>query len=175
MLFKMAVTQKLSKANADLALCLLFSLMIFLGRTHNALLILAQTPAAEIGGDYTTANAEAKIRDMEDKVSDYFLDFHKYALSRRSSKSAMKSTDANSAFERHAREFGLVERLQKEIEEEYGKLDACSSNPRLWSDHVAECERPTSLKVSGFQAHTFRYMNVRRLCWKVFKNVEDSC
>ncbi|KIW72433.1 hypothetical protein, variant [Phialophora macrospora] len=157
MLFKMAVTQKLSKANADLALCLLFSLMIFLGRTHNALLILAHIPAAEIGEVYTTAAAEAKIRDMEDKVSDYFLDFHKYTLSRKSSRSAMNSTDANSPFERHAREFGLIERLHKEIEEEY------------------ECERPTSLKVGGFQVNTFRYMNVRRLCWKVFRNVEDSC
>ncbi|OCT46681.1 hypothetical protein CLCR_02032 [Cladophialophora carrionii] len=175
LLFKMAVSQKVSTANADLALCMLFSLMIFLGRTQNALRLLTQTPAAELGELYTAADMEAKIRDMEDKVSDYFVDFHKYTLNRKSSKSTLSSTDANSAFERHAREFKLIERLHKEIEEDYGKLDACSSNPRLWSDQVAECERPASLKVSGFHVDTFRYMNVRRLCWLVFKNVEDAC
>ncbi|EXJ64999.1 hypothetical protein A1O7_01338 [Cladophialophora yegresii CBS 114405] len=156
LLFKMAVSQKVSTANADLALCMLFSLMIFLGRTQNALRLLTQTPAAELGEIYTAADVEAKIRDMEDKVSDYFVDFHKYTLNRKSSKSTMNSTDAKSPFEKHALEFQLIERLRKEIEEEY------------------ERERPASLKVSGFHVDTFRYMNVRRLCWMVFKSVEDS-
>jgi len=109
---------------------------------------------------------------MEDKVSDYFLSFHKYALSRKS-KAPMTSTEVNSHLERHAKDFDLVGRLRKDIEVDYGKLDACSSN-RLWSDFVAESERPKSLSVTDFQMDTFRYMNVRRLCWKVFVNVEES-
>lgn len=173
MLFRMAVTQKLSKANTDIVLCMLFILMIFLGRTHNALLLLSRTPIEETGMDISEQQVEAKIRDMEEKLSDYFLEFHKCTLSRKSSKPTATYTEVNSACEIHANKFDLVGQLRSEIEEEYGKLDACSSNPRLWSDLVVECERPRSLKVGGFQVDTFRYMNVRRLCWKVFLNVED--
>lgn len=173
MLFRMAVTQKLSKANTDIVLCMLFILMIFLGRTHNALLLLSRTPTEETGMAMSEQHVETKIRDMEEKLSDYFLEFHKCTLGRKSSRSTATYTEVNSACEIHANKFDLVGQLRRDIEEEYGKLDACSSNPRLWSDLGVESERPRSLKVGGFQVDTFRYMNVRRLCWKVVLNVED--
>ncbi len=172
LLLKMALYPNQSKATTDLALCLLFGLMIYLGRTHNALLLLANTPTAEIGESFTIGEAKNKIRDMEDKVSDYFLTFHRYALGRKS-KMPTATNEGTSVFERHAIGFDLVGRLRKEVQEDYGKLDACSSH-RLWSDFVAESERPQSFSVNDFRLDKFRYLNVRRLCWKVFINLEET-
>ena len=174
-LFKMAVTPKSSRGHNDLVLCMLFILMIFLGRTQNALHLLAGTPASEVGIDYSPEDAEAKSQEMERKVTDYFLDFHKYTLSKMSSRPPVTPSEISSPLELHARKSDLLGELRREIEEEYGKLDACSSD-RLWSDKAAASERPDNLELGGLQmdASNFWYMTVRRLCWKVCANVEDD-
>ncbi|KIW98788.1 uncharacterized protein Z519_00451 [Cladophialophora bantiana CBS 173.52] len=152
MMFKMAVTQKMPQGRRDLVLCLLFILVIFLGRTQVALLFLSHTPAPEIGMEYSQEQAESKIEEMEQIVSDYLLSFHRYTLSRMSSRSPVTASEYDSPSERHAREFDLVDRLRKEI-------------------GGYACERPERLEPGDYQMDTFRYMNVRRLCWKVIGNL----
>lgn len=178
MLFKMAVTQKLSKARTDLVLCMVFVLMMFLGRTQATLLLLSDSPAEEIGMEYSIEDAENTIENMEESVSEYLLSFHKYTLGRKSSKSSLAgANETNSPCEVHARDFDLVGRLRQAIAEDYGKPPddaATCHNLRLWADKVAESERPSSLEVGDYNMATFRYMNVRRLCWKVFMNVEHD-
>ena len=171
-LFKMAVSTKNSSGHRDLILCMLFILMIFLGRTQNALCLLAGTPAAEIDIDYTHPMAEAKRQEMEEKVTDYFLEFHRYTLTRMSSK---PPEDVASPLEVHAKQFNLMGKLRQEIEEDYGMLDACSSRQR-WSDKGVATERPDNLELRGsrMDSPSFGHMSVGRLCWKVFANVEST-
>ncbi|EXJ75936.1 uncharacterized protein A1O5_00444 [Cladophialophora psammophila CBS 110553] len=152
MMFKMAVTQKMPQGRRDLVLCLLFVLVIFLGRTQVALLLLSHTPAPEIGMEYSQEQAESKIEEMEQIVGDYLLSFHRYTLSRMSSRSPVTASEYDSPSERHAREFDLENRLRKEV-------------------GGYACERPERLEPGDYQMNTFQYMNVRRLCWKVIDNL----
>jgi hypothetical protein len=171
-LFRMAATQKTTRADADIVLCLLFILVMFLGRTQNALLLLAASNPAEIDMEYTCEQAVKRITQMETQISDYFNDFYSYALSRSYARSMADFDDLTSRVETYARDFDLIDHLRHELQAEYGKHGACSPDP-LWSDDVAEAERPKSLKVEDYTKQgRFRFLNVRRLCWKVFMNVE---
>jgi hypothetical protein len=171
-LFRMTAFQKTTRTDSDLILCMLFVLMMFLGRTQHALMLLARTPTDEIDMKYNHENAVAKIKLMEAQVSGYFNDFHCYALQRKSQKLLTTLTEPNTAAERHAIEFDLVNRLRTEVQEYYGKHGACSPD-LLWSDYVAVEERPDSLKVEDYtDLDAFKFLNVRRLCWKVFMDVE---
>jgi len=174
MLFRMAVTQKLSQGKTDLALCLAFILMIYLGRTEATLLLLCDSVPDEIGIEYGMEQARKRIWEMETSVSEYLTSLHKYTLSRRSSKcgGGPPVSDSPSAFEAHARDYGLVSQLQKNVEEDYGKIDA--SNLRLYADKVVASERPECLEVGEPDLVAFPYLNVRRLCWKIFQNVEHE-
>lgn len=172
LMFRMAVSQNLSKGRTDIALCLAFVLLIFLGRTQHTLLLLADTPETEPGRHYTAEDAEAKIHEMEESVTDYVLSFHKYTLSRNTSKSPKASTEDDSAFERHAKHFDLIGRLRKEVGPEYGKLvtsSACSPSDRAVVD-----KRPGSLEVGALEFETFRHTNVPRLCWRLLQNLEHD-
>ncbi|KIW17785.1 hypothetical protein PV08_04980 [Exophiala spinifera] len=156
-MFKMAVNLDLSKARTDIALCLAFILLIFLGRTQHALVLLASTSAKESDGMYSLSDAKAKIQEMEDSVTEYLLSFHKYTLSRKSSRSAKVSSgggEERSAFEMHARDFDLVGRFRGEVGVEYAGI------------------KPEDLDVGPLNYKTFRHMNVRRLCWKLFQNFD---
>ncbi|KIX00266.1 uncharacterized protein Z518_10405 [Rhinocladiella mackenziei CBS 650.93] len=207
MLFKMAVSQKLTTARTDLALCMAFILMMFLGRAQLALRLLADSPSNETGMEYTSDQADRRIQEMEEAIGEYLVSFHKYTLSRKptassSSSSSSKPTGAveeqrnaesSSDFELHARKFDLVGRLRREIEEDYGKqlpqysyhqLHASASvNQKFLNNSAADNQvvfpaaderptRPEECDVSLLDLQTFRYMNVRRLCWKLFQNVE---
>ncbi|EXJ96361.1 hypothetical protein A1O1_01487 [Capronia coronata CBS 617.96] len=171
MLFAMSVSQKLATAQTDIALCLAFVVLMFVGRTQSSLALEADSPAHETGAEYSFAEAETKIRAMEESVCDYLVSFHKYTLSRRSSaRSTAAQTAApasargrrnsdystNSACEFHARQFDLVGRLRGEIEHSYAQ------------------ERPVDFELGPIDLRTFPYMNVRRLCWKLFLNVEND-
>ncbi len=172
LMFRMAVSQNLSKGRTDIALCLAFVLLIFLGRTQHTLLLLADTPETEPGRHYTAEDAEAKIHEMEESVTDYLLSFHKYTLSRNTSKSPKASTEDDSAFERHAKHFDLIGRLRKEVGPEYGKLvtsSACSPSDRAVAD-----KRPGNLEVGALEFETFRHTNVPRLCWRLLQNLEHD-
>lgn len=123
-MFKMAVTSDLSKARTDVALCLAFIVLIFLGRTQHALVLLASSSSTDPDGKYSLSDAKGKIQEMEDSVTEYLLSFHKYTLSRKSSKSnKVSSGEERSAFEMHARDFDLVGRLRGEVGVEHGKFD----------------------------------------------------
>jgi len=153
MLFKQAHTPKTStRGRTDLALCLLLILKMFLGRTQATLLLLARSPSHEIDTEYTLSDAEKTIREME-TIGDHFTSLHQYTLTRRCKTSAT-SPEADSPLEAHARAFNLQGRLFQEVVKGYAH------------------ERPKSFEV-GDLGDSFRYMNVRRLCWKVLTNMEN--
>ncbi|KAK5273266.1 hypothetical protein LTR99_002656 [Exophiala xenobiotica] len=154
LMFRMAVSQNLSKGRTDIALCLAFVLLIFLGRTQHTLLLLADTPETEPGRHYTAEDAEAQIHKMEEAVTDYLLSFHKYTLSRKSPRSPKASAEDDSAFESHAKHFDLVGRLRKEVGPEYAS------------------KRPDGLEVGALEFESFRHTNVPRLCWRLLQNLE---
>ncbi|KAK6381039.1 hypothetical protein LTS17_005240 [Exophiala oligosperma] len=170
-MFKMAVNSDLSKARTDIALCLAFVLLIFLGRTQHALILLASTNSTgdtpgggggdDDDGKYSLSDAKVKIQEMEDSVTEYLLSFHKYTLSRKSSSTSSKATtrvssgdDERSAFETHAREFDLVGRLRREVGDKHAGT------------------KPEDMDVGPLNYKTFRHENVRRLCWKLFQNFD---
>jgi hypothetical protein len=149
-LLKMAVvgqSQTLKTANTDISLCLIFILMIFLGRTQTSLLLLSDTPAEETEIHYPFEVAKQKIVEMDDAVAEYWISLHKYTLGRRAGggksnkvvvagkgggggggngkdrdneKQKEKQKQIYSAAEIHAREFGLVKEMRADIECEYG-------------------------------------------------------
>ncbi|EXJ79085.1 hypothetical protein A1O3_08586 [Capronia epimyces CBS 606.96] len=183
MLFQMSVTQKQSTARTDIALCLAFVLLMFVGQMQAALVLLADTPASETGMKYSFEEAETKIRAIEQSVNEYLLSFHKFTLSRRS---LPKSTgkpgprghknhdNAHSMGEIHAQEFGLVGRLRREVEQEYGERGISELREMLMADIAADQERPEELELGKIDFRTFPRTNVARLCWKLFLNVEDG-
>ncbi|KIX93813.1 uncharacterized protein Z520_10438 [Fonsecaea multimorphosa CBS 102226] len=152
MMWKMAYSQESPQDNRDLILCMLFVLVIFLGRTQLALSLLAHMPGTAEEMACPPRRTEDKIEQMEERVCGYLLSFHKYALSR-ASRTPAKSRENCSASERHALEFNLEAQLQHVIE-----------------DHVHE--KPESLEPGDYEMNTFRYRNVRRLCWKVIENMK---
>lgn len=174
MLFKISTNQGLSKCRADLALCVTFVLMIFLGRTQATLYLLADCPPDEIDQEYSFEDAEAKIQEMEESVCEYLLSFHKYTLSRRStsSRSMAGSPDPESPAEVHAREFDLVGQLCQEIEVEYGEQPASTRDARVRANDSVADEKPWDFDVGSLRRGSFRFMNVRRLCWKVLLNAK---
>lgn len=119
-MFMMALHQELSPARTDRILCLAFILLIFLGRTQTSLLLLAESPADEIGMEYSAIDAEAKIREIEQSIDDYIVSLHKYTLSRKSSNPLMGVASYGSACEVHARNFKLVDQLRNEVKVFYG-------------------------------------------------------
>ncbi|OAL33567.1 hypothetical protein AYO20_07074 [Fonsecaea nubica] len=153
MMFKMAVSQKSSQSSRDLVLCMLFILVIYLGRAQFGIFMIPQMPGMKEETGYSQEQAEAKIEEMEQRVCDFLLSFHKYALSRTSSRSLAAPGEPDSPSERHARAFGLENKLRHEIEE-----------------HVSE--KPERLEPGEFDMNTIRYLNVRRLCWKVIENMK---
>ncbi|KAI1614318.1 hypothetical protein EDD36DRAFT_223001 [Exophiala viscosa] len=153
MMFKIAVGQKSTPASMDLCLCLAFVLLIYLAKTQHALVLLADAPSRETGRDYAAEDARASIEQMDEVVAEYLVQFHKYTLSRRSSRSPVSSPAEDSVFEEHAREFDLNGKLRD-----------------LAGQYVHE--RPASFALGELDLGTFRHMNVRRLCWKLFQNVE---
>lgn len=184
-LFKMSVSQETSTARTDIALCLAFVVLIFVGRTQSSLVLLADSPASESGMEYSFEEAEAKIRAMDDSVCEYLVSFHRYTLSRRSSsKSAeaqasaqgRRNTDSsnNSIIEVHANKFDLVGRLRREVEQEYGKSEDCAFDQRPRADIAAAQERPENLELGKIDLQSFPSQNVGRLCWELFRNVEND-
>ncbi|KIW80470.1 hypothetical protein Z517_07086 [Fonsecaea pedrosoi CBS 271.37] len=153
MMFKMAVSQKSSQSSRDLVLCMLFILVIYVGRAQLGIFMIPQMPGMKEETGCSQEQAEAKIEEMEQRVCDFLLSFHKYALSRTSSRSLAASGEPDSPSERHARAFGLENKLRHEIEE-----------------HVSE--KPERLEPGEFDMNTIRYLNVRRLCWKVIENMK---
>ncbi|KIW30182.1 hypothetical protein, variant [Cladophialophora immunda] len=150
-MFKMALSQKSPQSDRDLVLCMLLILVVFLGRAQIALFLFPYMPPTEDGLACSQEQAQAKIEEMEERVCDYLLSFHKYALSR----TVATSGEHDSPSERHAREFDLEGQLWREIE-----------------DHVSE--KPDRLEPGEYHLNTFRYINVRRLCWKVIENLNKA-
>ncbi|KAL2427402.1 hypothetical protein ABEF95_012796 [Exophiala dermatitidis] len=168
MLFKMAVSQKLPTGQTDIALCVAFVILMFVGRVQWTLVVLADSRPAESSTEYRLQDAEARIRAVEESICDYLVAFHKYTLSRKSpSKTAeapakgYKNNGAgsdmnNTACESHAKHFDLVGKLRREVEQDYAS------------------ERPQNLELGRIDLRTFPYTNVGRLCWKLFRNIESD-
>lgn len=126
MAFEMAASQTHSQGKTDVALCLAFILMMYLGRTQATLLLLSDYPSNEIDIEYGREQADYQIGEMERSVSDHLVSLHKYALSRKPSESSgLPAVDT--AFEKHAREYSLVHQLRQAVEKDYGRFD--TSNP----------------------------------------------
>ncbi|KAK5029109.1 hypothetical protein LTR13_008980 [Exophiala sideris] len=157
MMFKLAVGQKSTLARMDLCLCLAFVLLIYLAKTQHALVLLADAPSQETGREYAAEDARAQIEQMDEVVAEYLVQFHKYTLSRRSSSRSPVSSPAgeDSAAEEHAREFNLNGQL-RDMASQYFP------------------ERPESFGLGELDLGTFRHLNVRRLCWKLFQNVDNE-
>ncbi|KAK5050986.1 hypothetical protein LTR84_003545 [Exophiala bonariae] len=124
-LFKMAVSQKLSQSGTDIATCLMFVLMIFMGGIQSTLLLLPDMPGDEIGiPDYSLESAKSRILEIEETIIELWTSFHRYTLSRRgggtSAKSMLSAKEVNSPAEVHAREHNLVGKMKKGIEDDYG-------------------------------------------------------
>ena len=172
-MFKLAVGQKSTPASMDICLCLAFVLLIYLAKTQHALVLLADAPSQETGRDYTAEDARARIEQMDEVVAEYLVQFHKYTLSRRSSRSPISSPAGEaSAAEEHARQFDLHEKL-RDLTGQYGK--SCLSLVAFgttYADEMVVHERPASFALGELDLGTFRHLNVRRLCWKLFQNVK---
>lgn len=111
-----------------------------------------------------------------------------------STSSSMEGVEGTSAAEVHAREFNLVGRMRQQIQDEYGtsmppNLDLVSlllgkQQPRRCSQADRNLfsvqHRPGDLDVGGaatnhgFVLDGFRALNVARLCWKVWANVDGA-
>lgn len=123
-LFRMAVTQKLSQSGTDITTCLMVVLVIFMGGIQSTLLLLPDIPGEESGMDYNLDKAKTKILEIEESIIELWTSFHRYTLSRRGSGTTSKSTlsakELNSKAEIHARNFDLIGKMKKEIEDDYG-------------------------------------------------------
>jgi hypothetical protein len=170
MLFKQAHTPKTStRGGADLALCLLLILKMYLGRTQTSLQLLVGLPDHEKGIKYTLEDAQKTIREM-DEVGEYYFSLYQYTLSRCQS-APTPHAEVDSPFEQHSRDFDLQGRLVRDVikDEAFGKLDSAST---LWrcADEAAARQRPASFEVGALD-DTFYYANVRRHCWKVLDSI----
>lgn len=125
-LFRMAVTQKLSQSATDITTCLMLVLVIFMGGIQSSLLLLPDIPVeeSEMEYEYNLDKAKAKILEIEEEIIELWTSFHRYTLGRRgggtTSKSALSAKELNSKAEIHARDFGLIGKMKKEIEDDYG-------------------------------------------------------
>lgn len=123
-LFKMAVSQKLSQSGTDIAACLMFVLIIFMGGIQSTLLLLPEIPGDEIELEYSLDSAKTRILEIEESIIELWTSFHRYTLSRRgggtSSKSTLSAKELNSKAEVHARGHDLIGQMKKVIEDDYG-------------------------------------------------------
>jgi hypothetical protein len=121
---EMAGSQKFSQSGTDIAMCLMFVLMIFVGGIQSTLLLLPDIPSEELEMTYDLDMAKAKIIEIENRAVEPWTSLHRRALSRRgvgaTSKSTWTAKELNSKAEIHARNFDLIGKIEKEIEGDYG-------------------------------------------------------
>jgi len=122
LLLKIAIDGNGSMARNDLAFCLAFLILIFLGRTQSAVLQLSTLDPADTGVDFSFDEARTLITEMEEKLGKYVILFHDYGWKKRSKPSSSPTEDFDDA-ERHARSFCLIEKMRQVTSEKFGKWD----------------------------------------------------
>jgi hypothetical protein len=156
----MARGKEISTARSDLAFCLSFLLLVYLGQSQARLVMLAEMSASEPGIDLSIDHARHHIQEMEHTLGDYLIHFHEFAVKRR--KPTVPSSPTSDAEEQHARDKGLMDSM-KGLFSRYCayklpapvkiKAEPLSAPPRTFELPAPTIER-------------FDLLNTHRLCWK---------
>jgi hypothetical protein len=160
LLDSMARGKEISTARSDLAFCLSFLLLVYLGQSQARLVMLAEMSAKEPGIGLSIDQARHYIQEMEHTLGTYLIHFHEFAVKRR--KPTVPSSPTSDAEEQHARDKGLMDSM-KGLFSKY-----CAYKPPAPVKIKAEplSAPPRTFELPAPTIERFDLLNTHRLCWK---------
>lgn len=163
----MAQKKETSAAQSDLAFCLAFLMIMFIGKMQDIIHQLSILNDQEGHIDISRDEAWSMITSMENNLATYIIYFHSFALSRRKSPPSHTSQSTEPA-DVHALEFNLPERVKQKVE---AARASAYLHPHQ-NDSIAELlsaenEHPKTLELGELFTDSFTKWNTHRLCWKL--------
>ncbi len=170
LLHGMAQGKETSNARSDLAFCITFLLLVFLGQSQNRILMLAELSKSEPGINLSWNEAESYIHEMEHTLGSYMIHFHEFAVKRR--KHTARPAPVGDADEHHA----LDRNLMGDVAQLFSKY--CAYPPlmsKIKAEWLSAAARPASLELAStdININVFGVRNTHRLCWRFVSALFD--
>ncbi|ETN38294.1 uncharacterized protein HMPREF1541_06325 [Cyphellophora europaea CBS 101466] len=191
LLLSMAKAKEISSAKNDLAFCLSFMMLVFIGQTQARLVLLAQMSEEEKGINMTQSEAQEYIEALEEQLGTYIIHFHEFAMKKRRKPQA-PSGDPRKPEEQYAAQYGLMGKIAEitqkfrayySLSYPYHQASFARQNttkiPRKTKNRTtklvkdetetlwpADDWKPTTFDLGELDYAEFEKENIHRLCWK---------
>jgi hypothetical protein len=165
LLLQMSKSKDVSSARTDLAFCLSFLMLVVLGQNQARLVSLADlTARGDKSIDLSQEEAEHHIREMEEQLASFIIQFHEFAMKkRRQPGSPVGNLDKPE--EQYAAQFRLMARIT-EITQQHRVYTRSSKKMYIKAENPADALEPQSFGLDHFDVERFEADNIHRLCWK---------
>lgn len=172
LLLLMSKSKDVSSARNDLAFCLSFLMLVVLGQNQARLISLADlTAKGEKGIDLSHSEAKKHVRDMEEQLGNFIMQFHEFAIKKRR-QPGPPAGNMMKPEEQYAAQFGLMARIT-EVTQSHRVYTRPSRKMFIKAESPAGALEPDSFDLTYFEMEHFEARNIHRLCWKFVDAIVD--